>query len=229
VTRLSPKRPSDVRNSQDDTVKELTPEIAEELLLTQPSPPKPLPDPDPTNATGSIEGISTVSHTSSRDGTSSNSTPPVSDPKKDSGKPSMAPQPRAQSPTLPGNPGGPSAPTRPPSINQTPVVQKPPPDLTPLVTTPEITMPNDHVTPTTHHNVSTLSSTQSADPKDVESLVKVPPNKSAISDVEYYWVANLECQVNQSTPGFTPSPYQLFVKIAINVFDQVMKDIKPEE
>jgi hypothetical protein len=75
----------------------------------------------------------------------------------------------------------------------------------------------------------------------VESLVKGPPGSALRSTTfppdkndnivtGFYWVGNLPCQVQQTlSPKFTPSPYQLFLKIAINVFDQIMDSIGLEE
>jgi hypothetical protein len=43
-------------------------------------------------------------------------------------------------------------------------------------------------------------------------------------------VGNLPCQVQQTLSlKFTPSPYQLFLKIAISIFDQIMDSIGPDE
>jgi hypothetical protein len=108
--------PSDALTSHDDTTRAQLPELAVRLLLSKPSAPKPLTEPDLTPAAESIEGISSISHTSSRDGTGSNSTPPglgppsrQNDPEKGSGEPFKAS--RKQPPM------------KPPSLKTPPVAQ----------------------------------------------------------------------------------------------------------
>ena len=51
------------------------PNVAEERLLSKRSLPKSTPEPAPVPATESLEGISTISHTSSKGGSSSNAFP----------------------------------------------------------------------------------------------------------------------------------------------------------
>ena len=80
--------PSDVQTNRDDAIqpgvqtshedksRATLPKIVVELLLSKPTSPEPPTEPDPTHTAESIEGISSISHTSSRDGASSNSTPP---------------------------------------------------------------------------------------------------------------------------------------------------------
>ena len=153
--------PPDLQTSHDDTITKVTPDVAKGQLLSKPSPPRSTPEPAPAPATGSLEGISTISHTSSREGSSSNmppsgkftaaslsSTPPdpgsksqQNDPAQGSGEPFMASQPPQHSSPLPDNPIETLTYTKPPSSSKSPVVYKPTPDLTSLVTTPIVTKP----------------------------------------------------------------------------------------
>jgi hypothetical protein len=87
----------------------------------------------------------------------------------------------------------------------------------------------DQVTAAITHGGNTPSPAQTADSKDVRSLVKKAPDRIVDNDAEYYWIGDLTAQVSQSAPGFTPSPYQLFIKVITEVFNLIMMDIGVEE
>jgi hypothetical protein len=67
--------PPGVQTSHEDKSRATSPKIVVQRLLSKPKAPEPPSGSDPTHTAESIEGISSISHTSSRDGASSNSTP----------------------------------------------------------------------------------------------------------------------------------------------------------
>ena len=69
------KVPSEVQTSHEGQTR-VTPDLLVKRLLTKPKAPISQPDPSPPPAPGSIEGISSITHTSSSDATSSNGTSP---------------------------------------------------------------------------------------------------------------------------------------------------------
>jgi hypothetical protein len=141
----------------------------------------------------------------------------------------MASQPSSHSSPSPADPIGTLASTKSQSPDKPPVVSKPTTVPTALPTTPKVNEPAEQVTAAIAHGGNTPSPAQTADSKDVRSLVKNPPGKIVDKDVEYYWVGDLKAQVSQLAPGFTPSPYQLFIKVITNVFDLIMTDIGLDE
>ena len=59
-------------------------------------------------------------------------------------------------------------------------------------------------------------------PRDHDS----PPSNPAIDTTDFYWVGRLTPQVDQTlVPKFTPSPFQLFLKAIIQIFDLLMNGI----
>ena len=60
-------------------------------------------------------------------------------------------------------------------------------------------------------------------PGSTQGPTVVPPVRPTSIDSSFYWVGSLPSQVEQTlTPKFTPSPYQLFLKILIDIFGALM-------
>ena len=140
MTKHDGATPPDAQTSHDDTTRAQSPEVVKKLSLSKPSAPKSPPEPDPTTAAESIEGIGSISHTSSGDGTSSNGTPPDLGPpirQNDSAQGSGEPFEASQK----------QPPTKPPSSNAPPVTREPPPDPAPLPSSPKGIEHTDNVAP----------------------------------------------------------------------------------
>jgi hypothetical protein len=56
-------------------------------------------------------------------------------------------------------------------------------------------------------------------------LVDRASGKPADDYAEYYWAGDLRKEVDQFEAGFTPSPYQLFLKVIVDVFDLIVTDV----
>jgi hypothetical protein len=75
------------------------------------------------------------------------------------------------------------------------------------------------------HGGNTLSLALTADPVEVKSLVKSASGKPANDYAEYYWGGDLRKEVDQFEVGFTPSPYQLLLKVIVDAVDLIGIDI----
>ena len=192
------KVPPEVQTSHEGKIK-VEPDLVVKRLLTKPKGPVSLPDPSPPPAPGSIEGISSITLTSSSNATSSIATPPFLGPpspqddpaqkvgelpaaalKKPPAKPSSRSTTRVEpkpAPTLPGPKPPPSAPKGTKNTGNVESTSKPQP-LAPEATgstgdTAAIPGPNKMwgVLPLASPDASASGSTLTATQKEVESLV----------------------------------------------------------
>ena len=136
---------SEVQTGHDGQTR-LTPDLLVERLLTKPKAPISQPDPHPPPAPGSIEGISSITHASSSDATSSNSTLPFLGPPSPQDGPALKVG-ELPAAALKKPPTHPSSPSTPP-VNPKPA--PPPPGPKPPLSAPKGIDCTGNVAPTSN-------------------------------------------------------------------------------
>ena len=240
-----------VLNDKARKLLELEQHLADDLeahLLAKPKSPVSQPNPDsipdlvPAPGSIEIEGFSSITHTSSSDATNPSGTPitqgTLSPP---AGSAPGTGEHTAEAPTPP--------PPKPSNTSVSPANPKPIP-LHPGTKPPPMASTSTGITgnagttprskklygllPCTTPGENESGSAQTAAQTEVESLVRtspgntqgattVPPINPAINNTGFYWVGRLLPQVDQTlVPRFTPSPFQLFLKVIIHIFDVLM-------